>query len=143
MSPEELRAAITYANGIDPRVQMTHPNAELWGRTIGHKEAVEVRTAILVYYERQHPSGRERPPIGAADIRKIIQEETTRAAAKTNAIEASKPTRTIGSFRAADPARWDALVAQGRDEYRADLKARGITPHAESCPECQRPRKGN
>ncbi|WP_336715366.1 hypothetical protein [Arthrobacter sp. USHLN218] len=140
MTPEELRAAITYANGIDPRVQMTHPNAELWGRTVGHKEAAEVKAAILVYYERPHPSGRERPPVGAADIRKIIAEETERATAKNDAQKALPPARNPNSLRARDPERWDTLVAQGRDQYRAELRARGIEPHAETCVECTRPR---
>ena len=137
MSPEDIRAAITFANGIDPRVQMTHPNAELWGHALSSKRADELRAAIIVYYERPHPSGRERPPVDPASIRKIIHDETERGTARSQAIEATKPVRTPGTYRARNPEAWDRLVKQGRDDYRADLKARGITPHAETCATCK------
>lgn len=126
MTPEELRAAVTYANGIDPRIQMNVPTAELWGRTVGHKRFIEVKTAILVYYERYPTNGRENPPVSAAMVRRIISDEDTRAAAMQSAQQAIAPTRTPGSYRERNPEKWDALVAKGRDDHRANLARMGI-----------------
>lgn len=142
MSPDEMRACITYANGIDPRVQMTAPNAQLWGRVLADKQAIEVTTATLVYYERPHPGGRERPPIDPAAIKKIIYEETNRQTAVSTAKAALPPARNPNSYRSSDPERWDRMVARGREQYRSDLRNRGITPHHETCPSC-RPRQGS
>jgi hypothetical protein len=76
--------------------------------------------------------------VDAATVRKIIQEETTRADAKQRALEPPKnKARDPHTFRGKDPARWDALVIQGRDDYRASLRARGIEPHAETCAHCK------
>lgn len=141
MTPDEIRACITYANGIDPRVQMTAPNAQLWGRVLGDKQAIEVTTATLVYYERQNLTNRDRPPIEPSAIKKIIFEETDRGKAAQSAITAAPVIRNPNSFRTTDPERWDRLVAEGRDRHRADLRARGITPHQEACPTCKHTRE--
>lgn len=126
MTPEELRAAITYANGIDPRIQMNVPTAELWGRTVGHKLAIEVKTAILVYYERYPANGRENPPISAAMVRRIIRDEDTRAQAMQSAQAALPPARSPVTFRERNPEKWDELMAKSRDDRRAELARRGI-----------------
>lgn len=125
MTPEELRAAITYANGIDPRIQMNVPTAELWGRTVGHKLAIEVKTAILVYYERYPANGRENPPVSAAMVRRIISDEDTRAQAMQSAQAALPPARSPITFRERNPEKWDELMAKGRDDRRAELARRG------------------
>ena len=138
MTPDEMRACITYANGIDPRVQMTAPNAQLWGRVVGAKSAAEVVAAIQVYYERPRLNGREHPTIDPASVKRIIAEETGRQSAVESAAKALPPARNPNSFRQRDPERWDALVAQGAAEYKAGLRARGMEPHADSCPSCQR-----
>lgn len=138
MTPLELRAAITYANGIDPRVQMTGPNADLWGRTIGHKTAAEAKAAIQVYYERPRINGREHPTIDPTSIRRIINEESDRAAAHTRALEPPPKHNNPTSYRQIDPQRWDALTKQGADAHKAALRKRGLEPHADTCTECQR-----
>lgn len=126
MTPEELRMAITYANGIDPRIQMNVPTAELWGRTVGHKRFIEVKTAILVYYERYPANGRENPPISAATVRKIIADEDARAQAQQSAQMAIAPTRTPGSYRERNAEEWDRLVTQGRETHREQLRRLNI-----------------
>lgn len=126
LTPEDLRACIIYANGIDPRIQMNVPTAELWGRTVGHKLAIEVKTAILVYYERYPANGRENPPITAAMARKIISDEDARAEAMQSAQRALPPARNPSSYRSRNPKEWDRLVAAGRDDRRAELERRGI-----------------
>ena len=126
MTPDELRACITFANGIDPRVQMTAPNAELWGRTVGTRAAVEVKAAIMLHYERPAPPNRDRPTIDAATVRKIINEETARSDALQSAQRALPPARNPNSWRERHPEEWERLVIKGRDDRRAELAARGI-----------------
>lgn len=126
MTPDETRMAIMYANGIDPRVQMNGPTAELWGRSIGHKTPPEVKAAILVYYERYPATGRENPPITAPMVRRIIADEDTRAQAQQSAQKALPAARPPAGFRARDPKAWDALVAKGRDEQRQEWESRKI-----------------
>ncbi|MGL3805868.1 hypothetical protein ACSYDW_07185 [Paeniglutamicibacter sp. R2-26] len=131
MTPEELRACIVYANGIDPRIQMTAPNAQLWGRVVGDKTALEVTVATQVYYERPRLNGREHPPIDPATIKRIIFDEDNRAQAMANAQTAIPFKRPTGTWRDRNPGLWDQLYAKGRDEHRADLQRRGIPlqPH--------------
>ncbi|MGP5219474.1 hypothetical protein [Arthrobacter rhombi] len=126
MNPEEIRMAVMYANGIDPRIQMNVPTAELWGRVVGHKSAAEVKAAILVYYERYPVNGRENPPVSPAMVRKIITDENDREQAQESAQQALPAARPVATFRTRDPEGWDALVQRGRDEHREDLRRRGI-----------------
>lgn len=126
MKAEELRACITYANGIDPRVQMTSPNAELWGKTVGHKNALEVTTAIQVYYQRPRINDREHPVIDPTSIRRIINSEWEREAAHQRAIAPKATKHPTQTFRQRNPSEWDRLVAKGRDDHIEDLQSRGI-----------------
>lgn len=96
MTPDEIRACITYANGIDPRIQMTAPNAQLWGRALGEKQAVEVTAAIQVYYERPWTSSfGKRPAVEVADIKRIIYDEKNRQIAVQSALEAGPVAREM------------------------------------------------
>lgn len=95
MTIDEIRGCIIYANGIDPRVQMTAPNRDLWFRILGEKLVAEVTTATLVYYERPHPAGRERPPIDATSIKRIIYDEKNRQVAVQSALEAGPVAREV------------------------------------------------
>lgn len=131
MTPEELRACITFANGIDPRVQMTAPNAQLWGRTIGHKAALEVTTAIQVYYERPRINGREHPVIDPTSVRRIINEETETATARQRSLEPPlNKAATPEHFRRRNPKKYDQLFAQAGLDHIRDLEARGIKLHS-------------
>jgi len=140
MTPEELRACITYANGIDPRVQMTGPNAQLWGRVVGSKSAAEVTAAIQVYYERPRLNGREHPTIDPASVKRIIADETNRMGAQESASKAIEWKSPSNTFRARNPEEWDRLVRQGAENHKAQLRSRGLVPHYESCPTCSRNR---
>lgn len=126
MTPDELRACIVFANGIDPRIQMTAPNAQLWGRVIGHKTALKVTVATQVYYERPRINGREHPAIDPATIKRIIFDEDNRAQAMANAQTAIPFKRPTGTWRDRNPELWDQLYVKGREDHRADLDHRGI-----------------
>lgn len=126
MNPEEVRMAVMYANGIDPRIQMNVPTAELWGRVVGHKSAAEVKAAILVYYERYPANGRENPPVSPAMVRKIIADEGDREQAQHDAQRALPSARPVATFRSRDPDAWDALKAKGRDEQREQWRRLNI-----------------
>lgn len=141
MTPDEIRACVAYANGIDPRVQMTPPNRDLWARVLRDKRYIEVTTATQVYYERLSTSQYGRRPVEPSDIKKIIYEETNRQGAVQSALEAAPRIKNPNNYRARNPELWEQLVAEGRDKHRAGLRSRGITPHAEGCPDCSRPRR--
>ena len=127
MTPEEMRACITFANGIDPRVQMTAPNAQLWGRTVGHRKAAEVVAAIQVYYERPRINGREHPTVDPTSVRRIINEEYEREAARQRALEPPKgKAPSPMTFRRRNPEEWDRLVRKGAEDRYNELTRRGI-----------------
>lgn len=127
MTPEEMRACITFANGIDPRVQMTAPNAQLWGRTVGHRQAAEVVAAIQVYYERPRINGREHPTVDPTSVRRIINEEYEREAARQRALEPPKgKAPSPMTFRQRNPEEWDRLVRKGAEDRYNELTRRGI-----------------
>lgn len=135
MTPEELRACITFANGIDPRVQMTAPNAQLWGRTLGRKTALEVTTAIQVYYERPRINGREHPVIDATSVRRIINEETETETARQRALEPPKNKAPNPlSWRQRNPELWDKHYAAGQQQFQESINrlagttTRGVAP---------------
>lgn len=127
MTPEELRACVTFANGIDPRVQMTAPNAQLWGRTVGHREAAEVVAAIQVYYERPRINGKEHPTIDPASVRRIINDEYEREVARKRALEPPKgKAPNPMSWRQRNPEEWDRLMRQGAEDRYNELTRSGI-----------------
>ncbi len=135
MTPEELRACITFANGIDPRVQMTAPNAQLWGRTLGHKTALEVTTAIQVYYERPRINSREHPVIDPTSVRRIINEKTEEAIARDRALEPPKnKAPNPHNWRQRNPDLWDKHYAEGQRQFHenanrlVDATTRGVAP---------------
>lgn len=123
MTPEEVSACVAYANGIDPRVQMNTPSAQLWARVIGHRTAREVMAGIQVYYGRGRINGREHPPVDPTSIRRIINESYEREEARTRALEPPR-NRVMSpeSFRRRNPAEWDRLIEIGKQEFLEQAK---------------------
>lgn len=144
MTPQECAAIMAYANQIDPRVQVNDATLDVWWVAMEHEGFDQAKWCIRDYYATANPNdNRGLPALSPATLRHRISGHKERAESQRRSIEATKPVRTVGSFRQRNPDEWDRLVIQGRDEYRADLAARGMNPHAESCPECQRAnRKG-
>lgn len=126
MIEQEIVAAVTYANAIDPRVQSNQPTYELWHKVLRNHAYVEVQAAIQLFYER-YTDPTQRPVVDPASVRRIIAQETTRAAAKQTALTAApRQARNPMSWRAKNPAEWDRLAAAGAERRREDLRARGV-----------------
>jgi hypothetical protein len=85
----EIKKLLVGANAIDPRVQVNAPTAGLWSRRLMDYPFVQAWAALEIYYDREV---QYRPPIDPPELRKIIQAESTRAAAvrSAKAIEAPK-----------------------------------------------------
>lgn len=126
MRQQDIVMAVNYANAIDPRVQSNQPTYEVWYRVLAKFDFTQAQAAIQLFYERySDPSSR--PVVDAASIRRIISQETTRAVAKSHALEAGpKKVGTAGSWRQRNPQEWDRLYALGAAERQADLDARGV-----------------
>lgn len=136
MNLTDTAAYLTWLSQSDNRIQVTEPNVEIWGNALATIPTATVKAVTLEHYRVN-----EQIVPTPAIIRKAGVASTARELAKAAALEAAPTSRTPGSFRASDPERWDRLVQQGRDQYRAELRSRGITPHAEGCPDCSRPRR--
>ncbi|WP_104086539.1 hypothetical protein [Arthrobacter sp. GMC3] len=120
---------LTWLSQHDGRIQVTDAEVEIWQHTLSVIPTANVKNAALEHYrlnEKDKPS-----PKG---IRKIAIEERDRALAKQSALTAGPTVKSPSGFKDSDPERWDALVLKGRDDHRASLRARGITPHNETCP---------
>lgn len=134
MNLTDTAAYLTWLSQADNRIQVTDPNVEIWGNALATIPTATVKAVTLEHY-RVNEQIMPTPAI----IRKAGIAAAARETAKHSALEAAPVVRNPNSYRASDPERWDRLVAEGRDRHRADLRARGITPHAEACPSC-RPR---
>lgn len=72
MKPEEITAALGYANMLDGRVTVNEARLDLWTYHLRHMPATACRAAILEHYGRElKPGERELPPISPADIRRL------------------------------------------------------------------------
>lgn len=139
MTPQECAVIMTYANQLDPRIQLNDPTLDVWLTATASLSLEEAKWGIKDYYANANPNdARGVPALQPATLRHRVSQARERVGAKNRAIEASRPVRSPNGYRASDPARWDRLVAQGRDQHRAELRARGITPHREGCPDCSR-----
>lgn len=126
MRDKEIVMAVNYANAIDPRVQSNQPTYEVWYRVLAKFDFTQAQAAIQLFYER-YSDASNRPVVDAASIRRIISQETTRAVAKSHALEAGpKKIGTIGSWRQRNPAEWDRLFALGAEQRQDELDARGV-----------------
>lgn len=137
MNLTDTAAYLTWLSQSDSRIQVTEPNVEIWGNALATIPTPTVKAVTLEHY-RVNEQIAPTPAI----IRKAGIAAAAREAAKHSALEAAPTVRNPNSYRASDPERWDAQVARGREQYRADLRARGITPHTDTCPDCSRPKTG-
>lgn len=143
MNPDEAAALLTYTNQADPLVSLNDANADIWWEALKRHDFDKAKWCIKDYYANTAPARDGRiPPITPSVLRHRIGDKTAIVESKHRALEPPKnKTPSPVTFRSKDPERWDALVAQGAAEYKAGLRARGMEPHADSCPECSRPRK--
>ena len=81
MKPEEITAALGYANMLDGRVTVNEARLDLWTYHLRHMPATACRAAILEHYGRElKPGERELPPISPADIRRLASKYRPRCA---------------------------------------------------------------
>lgn len=137
MTPQECAAALTYANQIDPRVQLNDSTLEVWEHALAHAVYEQVRWVIKDHYSSGvNANEAHQAMITAALIRRRITDETNRATASRAALEAGPRDQSYASLRKNDPERWDQLVRAGSDHRRnmlddygdADPFKRGILP---------------
>lgn len=132
MNLPDTVAFLTWLSQHDARIQVTDAEVEIWQYTLQVIPTAAVKLAALEHYRLNE---KDKPSPHA--IRKIAIADRDRAAAKQSALTAAPVVRNPNSFRSTDPERWDMLVRQGAEEHRAKLRARGITPHPETCPTCR------
>lgn len=127
MTPEEIAAAITYANQIDPRVQMTDANLEVWSVGLSAIKAQNVRWAINQHYANGNANGEGVHVVNPASIRRKITEAQNTHERKQRALEPPKNKAVrVGDFRKRNPELYDELYQQGREQFYTDLNRRGI-----------------
>lgn len=141
MTPDEAGALLVFANQIDPLVSVNDANAEVWWSALSRQEYAKAKWCITDYYANTAPGRDGRiPALTPGVLRHRIGDKAQIVMSQQRALDPPKPVRNPNGYRASDPERWDRLVQQGRDQYRAELRARGITPHTETCAECNRPK---
>ena len=131
MNLPDTVAFLTWLSQHDQRFQVTDAEVEIWHHSLAVVPTDAVKNAALEFY-RINDQGKPSPHA----IRKIAIDVRDRAQAKQSALTAGPVIKSPTSFRGSDPERWDRLVVQGRDEHRAKMRAKGITPHAEKYPTC-------
>ncbi|MEU5838542.1 hypothetical protein ABZ820_33410 [Streptomyces diacarni] len=127
MKPPEIAQAITYANQIDPRLQITDPLVDVWVTGLSHVRADLAKWAIQKYYADANGDGKGSQPITPAAIRRLITAEASKRESQQRALEPPKnKAHKVSDFRKRNPELYDELYQQGREQFYADLKAKGI-----------------
>lgn len=142
MTPDEAATLMAFANQVDPLISVNDANAEVWWAALQRQEFAKAKWCITDYYANTAPGRDGRIPVLTPGVlRHRIGDKAQIVSSQMRALDPPKPARHPNSWRERNPDEWDRLVQQGRDQYRADLRSRGITPHAEGCPDCSRPRR--
>ena len=132
MNLPDTVAFLTWLSQHDHKIQVTDAEVEIWQHTLSVIPTPNVKIAALEFYRISD----EKKPSPHA-IRKIAYEIRDRAAAKQSALTAAPVVKAPHGFKKSDPARWEDLMQQGAEDHRAKLRARGITPHSDTCPSCK------
>lgn len=122
MNPTETTAALTYANQIDERIQITPANLDVWAEALAHVPLEQTRWLIKQHYIRDD----KREPVSPAIIRRNARLENERAAAKRAALTRA-PERDANpmSWRSRNPEEWDRLTTQGAVDRLEQLERSG------------------
>lgn len=136
MNLVDTNGYLTWLSQSDGRIKVTDPNVQIWADALANATAAEVRQCTLDHYKSNDTAPTP------AQIRRACLALRERSAAMQSALTA-KPDLTETAqakymSRHLDRPEFQAQMLKGRDVYRAKLRARGITPHAETCPTCQR-----
>lgn len=122
MDHKQVIAMLTWINQVDPRVMLNEAAAETWAYAMRTIPPNVAKQAVLEHYKAH-----ENIAASPGAISKRATNIKTSLDAKTRAL-ADKPAayRDPNSWRARNPAEWDRLVEQGRQERQADRQARGL-----------------
>lgn len=124
----ETTRLIIWVNQFDPFVQANDAAADIWQHSMGPISYTEAEEAIVAHY-RANPGQQAQP---GAILKRALNSRASKEAG-TRAIEVPKTRRELEasdgqiqrSWRQRNPAEWDRLVEQGRQERINDLTARG------------------
>jgi len=119
---------VIWVNQFDPFVQANDAAADIWHHSMQPLTYAEAEEAVVQHY-RANP-GQQAQPGGI--LKRALNNRASKEAG-TRAIEVPQTRReleasdgrTQRSWRQRNPAEWDRLMEQGRQERIADLKARG------------------
>ena len=127
MIETEVAQALTYANQIDPRVQLTDANVDVWWEGLKQVPADATRWAIKQHYATANGNGQGAPVVNPAIIRRLITAELQRRESKQRALEPPKgKAPSPMTFRQRNPEEWDRLVRKGAEDRYNELTRRGI-----------------
>lgn len=127
MIETEVAQALTYANQIDPRVQLTDANVEVWWEGLRSTDVNAARWAIKAHYASQNANGEGAHVVNPATIRRLITAELQRRESKQRALEPPKGRAPNPmSWRQRNPEEFDRLMGQGAEGRYNELSRRGI-----------------
>ena len=135
MNLVDTNGYLTWLSQSDGRIKVTDPNVQIWADALANATTTEVRQCTLDHYKSNDTAPTP------AQIRRACLALRERSAAKQSALTAAPatPDRTFNDYvRHMDRPEFQAQTLKGRDVYRSKLRARGITPHNETCPTCSR-----
>lgn len=119
MNLTETNAFLTWLSQHDGRVSNGVAAVEIWQASLATATPAEAKQAVLDHYR-----GNEAVAATPGGIRKRAQTLRTTAEAQTRAVTAGPPVKNPSSWRARNPAEWDRLFAQGREQRREELARR-------------------
>ena len=122
MDHKQTIAMLTWINQVDPRVMLNEAAVDVWAYAMSNIPGDVAKQAVLEHYKANESIAASPGVISkrAANIKNSRE-------AKAQALEPpAAPFKHPMSWRARNPEEWDRLFEQGRQERRADLKARGL-----------------
>lgn len=139
MTPEQCAGILIYANQIDPLVASNDTASEVWWEALARYDFEKAKWCVKDYYANTMPGRDGRvQPLTPALLRHRIGDKDHLVVAQQRALEPPARHTSPMSYRERFPEEFDQLVQKGQDDYRAMLRSRDITPHTETCPDCQR-----
>ena len=121
MDHKQTIAMLTWINQVDPRVMLNEANVEVWAYAMQNVAGEVAKQAVLEHYKANENIAASPGAISKRALNIKNSREAKQAALEPPAAPFKHPM----SWRARNPAEWDRLMEQGRQDRIADLKARG------------------